>query len=289
MAAVGAGALASMRAVFGSRVPADKESALAMLDSSPAKPADAAALAAIRAAVLEHAGAELRDLEQAAQLTAHSAPSGTGQRPLPGALSVRLQQMTGAGDGLDRVVSPARAQALFDQLASDPDVPHDFIDDGCHWRAHVGAKALEDAGVYSEKAFLVPDGGDLVMERADHPVGFTLAMFHTAPAIWVRDEQGQLERRILDPSMGDKPLTLEEWQATMHSTNGQPCNLHYLPRFASHLMDRDDPPESWRPKDLEDANAWNTQYAEVQKQMEEMGFYDHLVEMRKMAEEAAGG
>ena len=57
----------SLRAIFGARVPADANSALAMFHESPLAPTDAAALAALRAAVLEHIGRQLEDVERAAK------------------------------------------------------------------------------------------------------------------------------------------------------------------------------------------------------------------------------
>ncbi|MBL8950853.1 MAG: hypothetical protein JNK82_08760 [Myxococcaceae bacterium] len=184
-------------------------------------------------------------------------------------------------DGLKQVVTLAEAKALFDTLASAPDIPHKFIDEGCHFRAHVEAKRLEEAGVYSEKIFILPEASDLKILSPEHPLGFTLGIFHTAPCINVQLEDGRVERRVIDPSLFKGPVPEETWARSMHGLNQKPCEIFYLPRFALHLSDRKAPPSAWRKEDLADATAWNTQYQEVQKDMVASGFYDHLQELVK--------
>ncbi|MFH1808969.1 MAG: protein-glutamine glutaminase family protein [Pseudomonadota bacterium] len=282
----------TLRAVFGDRVPADATQALGMLDASPLRPRDPTALQALRAAVLEGAARSLEELKQSNPTLAATIPppSSVAHQPMPPAMALRLSELqrirdATPADGLQRTVSLARARELFDMLAAAPDIPHDFIDEGCHYRAHVENKRLEEAGVFSEKIFIVPDGGDLRMNSEHSPIGFTLAMFHTAPCIAVKLDDGSIERRVLDPSMGDHPLTIDEWSTTMHGLNGKPCSFVVLPRFAMHLMDRDNPPATWRQADLDDALAWNTQYKALQQDMLDSGFYDSLKEMAG----AAGG
>lgn len=184
-------------------------------------------------------------------------------------------------DGLKRVVTLAEAKALFDALANAPDIPHKFIDEGCHFRAHVESKRLEEAGVYSEKIFILPHESDLKIMSDQHPLGFTLGIFHTAPCINVQLDDGRVERRVIDPSLFKGPVPEETWAKSMRGLNGKPCEIFYLPRFAMHLSDRKEPPTAWRADDLADASAWNSQYREVQKDMESSGFYDHLKELVK--------
>lgn len=187
-------------------------------------------------------------------------------------------------DGLRHVVSVSEAKALFDQLAAATDIPHDFLDEGCHFRAHVEAKRLEDAGIYSEKIFVLPDHADLRIDSERHPLGFTLAIFHTAPCISVQQEDGTVERRVIDPSLFNAPVPVETWAGTMRGLNGKPCEVFYLPRHALDLSDRADPPNAWRKDDLDFAQAWNDDYVEVEAMMKTSGFYDHLKELVAQAE-----
>jgi hypothetical protein len=281
----------ALRAIFGDAIPEDAPSALAQLEASPLAPKGVAELQALRDAVLAQAGQKLDAVAQVVTRVVGEAQGSTNtQRALAGGVGARMAalnfgEVSGAG-GLVKAVSPKRAQELFDTLKG-ADIPHDFIDEGCLHRAHTEAKMLEDAGVFSEKIFLVPDATDLKIKSDKHPLGFTLAMFHVAPTLFVDGPKGP-ERRVMDPSLGDGPLTVEDWSSKMEGLNHKPCEALYLPRFAFHLMDRKDPPEEWRADDLKDAASWNTQYKEVQDGMKEMGFYDHLKEMVDGAEAKYG-
>lgn len=279
-------AAATVRAIFGDAVPAVPKDALAMLEQSPLRPKDAAALAEVRALVLEKASGELERLKSESYRFWDGTPaSAVDARPLPAAMALRLQEMT---KPLAPVVTPARAAELFAMLAQADDIPHDFVDEGCHQRAHVAAKRLEDAGVYSEKAFLRPSSGaDLKIPSEHSPIGFTLGIFHTAPCVLVRGDDGEAQRMVLDPSLFAGPVSAREWAARMYPLGegeGGKEELFYLPRFAFHLSDRYAPPTSWRKKDLDEANAWNAEHKEVLAGMKESGFHDHLVELAKDVE-----
>lgn len=282
-------AAATVRAIFGDAVPAVPKDALAMLEQSPLRPRDPAALAAVRALVLEKASSELERLQKESYRFWDGTPaSAVDARPLPAAMALRLQELT---KPLDPVVTSARAKELFEVLANADDIPHDFVDEGCHQRAHVAAKRLEDAGVYSEKAFLRPDSGaDLKIPSDKSPIGFTLGIFHTAPCVLVKGDDGESRRMVLDPSLFDGPVSVEEWAARMYPLGEGEAGkeeLFFLPRFAFHLSDRYAPPTAWRKKDLEDAAAWSAAHKEVLASMKESGFHDHLVKWAAEVEGAA--
>lgn len=275
--------LQQLTAVFGSRVPKDAESAAAMLAQSPAAPASAAELQALRDVLTSVAGVEIHALKASADALAHSQPVDHGQRPTPGPLAARLQQMTGADQatsapGLTKVLTPQQAQALFDKVANDPDIPHKFIDDGCHFRSTMAAKSLEDEGAFSEKIVTNADRSDLKINSDLSPAGFTLCMFHMATAVWVDAGEGP-ERRVIDPSLADGPVSIDDWQRHMHGLNHKPLQTYFLPRFCGHPMDRDDPPTSWQQKDLDEAAKWTTDFKAFQDELEKSGFYEQLPKM----------
>jgi hypothetical protein len=255
--------LKALRAVFGNRIPANARDALNMLESSPMAPPTRAGRNALRSEVLSRLGAPLKGD------TFDSAPAQALRRPAP----------VSSADGLRQVISLDQAQQAFDALAAAKDIPHHFIDEGCHYRAHVACWRLEEQGIYSEKVFLVPRKGDLRIDSDKHPLGFTLAMFHNAAAIVVRTADGSLERRVLDPSLFAGPVPLDTWASRLRSVAGAGEDFVFLPRFASHLTQRDDPPDGWDPADLEEALGWGGIYQEVQKMYEETGFYEHLLEL----------
>jgi hypothetical protein len=119
--------------------------------------------------------------------------------------------------------------------------------------------------VYSEKAFAQTTGGDLVMETPKGLNGRTATViFHCAPCVFVETTRG-LERRIFDPSLFDRPVSVEEWAARMHGPGGSRVVVSYAPRFVVMPYDREDPPAAWVQRDLDDATKWNVEYTEVQQ------------------------
>lgn len=291
MSTVSARSFAHLKAVFGDCVP--KQNAAAMLESSPVAPTNPAELQALRTLVVELAGTKL----------ARVAPSSTQARSLPSGAMLQLGQLQAvrelrSSDGLLKVLTEKRATALFDTIAAMKDVPHTFLEEGCFHRSHVVAKRLEEAGIFCEKIFTIPTSGDLIMETPKAKLDFSVGIYHEAVVVHVaRDDGSGVERRVLDPSMGDKPLRVDEWLATMHPSPvtpmGEPIpaaeqgglETFFLPRFAYGLSDRNAPPTTWSEKDLASAFKWNDEWKVVQKDYEDGGFYD---ELPKLAGKRAG-
>ena len=104
-------------------------------------------------------------------------------------------------------ISLEYAQELFDYVHSQKEIPFRFPDDGCYARAHAMAILLEREGIISLKAFIE---GDLLVETYNHPLGYVRWWFHTAPVVLVEDG-GRFIEMVLDPSIFDKPVPVEEW------------------------------------------------------------------------------
>lgn len=264
---------AVVRRVFGDCVPADARHALATLEQSPLKPQDPATAQAVRELVLARAHEAFAGLEASGYVPKRlqdNRAAATARSPM----ALRLQELT---KPLDPTVTPARAAELFQQIADDPAIPHDFIDEGCLHRAHVAAKTLEDEGVYSEKVFYRPTNGwDLKINSDKSPIGFTLAMFHVAPVVLVKTDDG-VERRVIDPSLGDAPLSIDEWRSHMESAGPDPSfETFFLPRFTYNLTERYDPPSSWQSDDLDHAYEWNQNWTETRDWMKDNGFWEGL-------------
>lgn len=109
-----------------------------------------------------------------------------------------------------KAVSLETAKKLFKKLSEMPDIPFNYLPDGCHARAHIMATRLEKMGVQTEKAWLV---GDLVPKK-DPSINWR---FHVAPSIQVQLPDGKITRMVIDPSVSDRPLTGEEWAALIPS------------------------------------------------------------------------
>jgi hypothetical protein len=271
--------LDQLRAVFGDCVP--RTNADAILAASPAAPTTLAELEALHAVLPEAAGKKLSQLVggSAGGSAGALAPTSTQGRPLPANTSLRLAQVQAArdlrtADGLTRVLTEKKAAALFNTIAAMPDIPHRFLEDGCLHRTHVIGKRLEEMGIFSEKCLVIPLAGDLVMDTPKARLGYTVVWYHEAIAVHVQTKNG-LERRVLDPSVGDAPMTVEEWSRTMRGARGDPLEIFYLPRFAFGLSARDQVPTAYRDEDLADALDYcRDGWREVERGYEEMGFYD---------------
>src|SRR5262245_22558388 len=101
-----------------------------MLETSVHAPSQPEQRAALREQVLA-AAAETLEAVRAAGLTLPRSTS-AGAKPAKTALQVRAVH----GGALAPVVSQERARELFARIASSPDIPHAFVDEGCHLRAH---------------------------------------------------------------------------------------------------------------------------------------------------------
>lgn len=276
----------TLQAIYSGRIPSDATAALAVLDQSPLAPIDPEQKAVLRAAVMNHLGEQIDDLKAAfVATTANAQPIATEHRQTGGQIvAVRRSgevepATTVRSPKLQRAVSEVRVQELYDQMAKAPDIPHHFVDDGCMFRAHVVAKRLEDAGVFSEKIIRQTTGGDLKINSDKAAIGFTLAMFHIATCLYVKTANGRVERRVIDPSLCDGPATPEAWASRMEAVGGAPCVTSYMPRFCLMPYDQEAPPSTWEQRDLDDAMRWNEEYGEVQKYMLENDFYAHLKEL----------
>ncbi|MEV7188896.1 protein-glutamine glutaminase family protein [Kitasatospora sp. NPDC093102] len=141
--------------------------------------------------------------------------------------------LLGHEPGLEAMVlTPAEAQHWHEQAArltftadSGEVLPVPFgYPDGCYGRAHVVAKMLGEAGVYSRKVFAVrdvPDGGGLVVEsetaKAAMPGAPTKVAwwFHVAAVVLVDDGAGGHIETVIDPSLGHEAMPLRAWLAKM--------------------------------------------------------------------------
>lgn len=104
---------------------------------------------------------------------------------------------------VDKTISLDRATELFNKARAMKDIAWDYKQDGCYARAHLMARRFEAEGVRVDKAWLK---GDLYLP------GTNIAWnFHVAPVVYVKDKEGIVKKMVIDPSVFDKPVTVEEW------------------------------------------------------------------------------
>ncbi len=270
--------------VFGAFVPNDAKAARDHIDASPFAPTDPAA----REAIFEHARAFLGQPLPYKHDFANRARS-TARRTT--AFDVAARQVAAAirGGELEKVITPERAQQLFDQIAAAPDIPHDMVHEGCHFRAHLVAKRIDNEGVYTEKVWIRGEG-DLRIASKHAQIGYTLAMFHNATMVYVDTGDLHPERWVIDPTVCDAAVPLTEWASHMRSLYGAPTECIYSPRFVAHVggLYRETPSD-WVPEDLEISRKWVMEVPALRQDMISGDFEGHLEELTAEAVKALAG
>ena len=158
------------------------------------------------------------------------------------------------------------------------DIPFDYPPDCCYARARVMTDIMEQQGFASEKLW---SEGKLNAQKSNgDPVTFpdhrgnarpVAWHYHVAPIVNVELPDGTVEKRILDPSLSDKPITVDEWKALCGVSPSEtldkitPANEHYP--FSS-LTSGDDYPVSEAKEKLKDHRATRNRNRFVSKNRE---------------------
>jgi hypothetical protein len=129
-------------------------------------------------------------------------------------------------------LTQAQAQEMFDLLASESHIPFDYPVDCCYTRAHEMCRIMQANGVSCQKYWFFDEhwGTPAVRSTLDPtdasgaPVTFPDPsgthrpvewVYHVAPLVKVRDATGVVEDRIMDPSITDGPVSIDEWRTIM--------------------------------------------------------------------------
>jgi Glutaminase len=157
------------------------------------------------------------------------------------------------------VVTQARADALFRELAANKNIPFDYPLDCCFSRAHAMCKIMTDKGVRCDKVWyfaknwgapnmtpdlrpVKPDGKPVTFpeDGKERPVEW---VYHVAPLIKVQGADGKLSEKVIDPSLATRPLSKAEWEAIM----GKPIGAYeetsdgaaYFENDKEHIREED--------------------------------------------------
>ena len=111
-------------------------------------------------------------------------------------------------DGLQKisVLSEEEAVHVFEKMKNLKRIPFYYVNDGCYARAQRMSYRMSLMGVRTGKLFIV---GKL------NPLPGLKWKFHVAPFILV-GTQDQYEVRIIDPSLFDKPVSVDDWVQASH-------------------------------------------------------------------------
>lgn len=113
----------------------------------------------------------------------------------------------------DKYPSEKDVQKIFKKAQSMSDIPFGYKYDGCYARAHIMARRFEKMGMKVKKAWIK---GELHVPGTDITWGY-----HVAPLIEAKDKKGNIVQYVLDPSLTDKAVTLDEWVATMEKKSSK--------------------------------------------------------------------
>ena len=110
-------------------------------------------------------------------------------------------------DVTPKTIDLETATRLFNEARAMKDISWNYKGDGCYARAHLMARRFEEQGVKVDKVWIK---GDLRVPEANIAWNF-----HVAPIVYVENKNGDIERMVIDPSLTDKPVTVDEWSAKM--------------------------------------------------------------------------
>jgi hypothetical protein len=106
-----------------------------------------------------------------------------------------------------KFLSVNEVQDLFQKAKNMKDIPFGYKYDGCYARAHVMSKRFEEMGIPTQKVWIK---GSLYVPNTDIQWSF-----HVAPIVEVKDKNGNIVKYVIDPSVIDKAVPLDEWVAAI--------------------------------------------------------------------------
>ncbi len=108
-----------------------------------------------------------------------------------------------------KYLSITEVQELFKKAQAMADIPFGYKYDGCYARAHLMARRFEAEGIPTQKVWIK---GDLYVPGTDISWNY-----HVAPVIDVKEQDGAIRKYVIDPSLNDKAIPIDDWVASMKS------------------------------------------------------------------------
>jgi hypothetical protein len=138
------------------------------------------------------------------------------------------------------VVGMQQAQKAFRDVASQKNIAFRFPADGCYARAHLMVRRLLKQGYKPSKVWSFPGNGEqLYVRTRNDPRGHVSWKYHVAPVLKVRTGNNRSQYYVLDPSLFNRPVTINEWLRAQKKPGGhrnpryQVTQLGQAPRDAS--------------------------------------------------------
>lgn len=169
------------------------------------------------------------------------------------------------------VISIQEANELFAELFSHREIPFNYPVDGCYARATAMTKVAEARNLEMGKAWVE---GFLRIKTQSPEYPEIIWPYHVAPFLFVKKENGTIEKIIFDPSLFDRPVTLEKWTSVMKTTGDPKAKiekLYFSARFQLDRPHKESKKYSWLQADLEKVKLVNEHYLKRAKEMERQG------------------
>lgn len=145
------------------------------------------------------------------------------------------------------VLSSERALEVFNLLKNDEDNSFNYPPEGCFARAHRMAQLMDEMDIVSGKVFLE---GVFHMESKYEEYAWS---YHTASVVLVRDKNNKLTPTIFDPSLFERPVTIEEFKNRLMKDSRSKFHSQYFTRRYNYDPDnRHDDLSNYDEDQLED-------------------------------------
>jgi hypothetical protein len=141
------------------------------------------------------------------------------------------------------------ATDLFNIMAAQGDIAFQFPVDGCYARAHLMVQRMQQLGADPGKVWTFAGGPSdpLWVNTPNHPAGVVEWGYHVAPTIPVQQANGTVQDMVVDPSMFDRPVSIDEWRNAQHDhpnvVQTHPGQSPLPSRGGSGYWPGSDPPE----------------------------------------------
>ncbi len=164
------------------------------------------------------------------------------------------------------IVTPEHAIELFNKMKNQPQIPFDYPADGCYARAHEMSMLLEKEGVITGKAFIE---GDLRVETPSSTKGYVEWRYHVAPMLVVKERENSYKIYIIDPSIFDKPVPVEEWQKiqTKHFSGRMEKNYYTKRFYYSTNSLKDDDRQTYLQENVDDTKVSLKKFLDLQNKL----------------------
>jgi RHS repeat-associated protein len=135
-----------------------------------------------------------------------------------------------SNNGNDQDDRDIDVEIIFNDMADESDIAFNYPIDGCYARAHLMSQRIEQR--YGVTVYKVWIFGPLRVST-EGPWGEVGWRYHVAPVVWTALPGRSGVPMVIDPSIADRPVAIEEWKAIMHASDltVQVLPLGQAPRY----------------------------------------------------------